>query len=75
MTVHVLPNGTTNLARRVKKLGDDDVLIVGHWRITVASDADRSFWLEGRGQVRKVPRANRPGAKLASLICELDSIR
>lgn len=74
MTVHVLPHDTTKLARRVTKLGDGDVLIVGHWRITVASDADRSFWLEGRGQVRKVPRAPRSGTKLASLMRELDSM-
>ena len=76
MTVYVLPPDTTrNLARRIKKLGDGDVLVIGHWRITVASDAERSYWLEGRGLVRKVPRAAKSGAKLATLMREFDSIR
>jgi hypothetical protein len=57
MTIHVLPaDHTRDLARRLKKLADGDVLVIGHWRITVAGDADRSFWLEGRGLVNKVPR-------------------
>ncbi|MCZ2135858.1 MAG: hypothetical protein LC098_10600 [Burkholderiales bacterium] len=76
MTVHVLPPDTTrDLARRIKKLADGDVLVIGHWRITVASDPERSYWLEGRGLVRKVPRAAKSGAKLATLMREFDSIR
>ncbi len=58
----------TQLARIVGRLRQDDVLVFGAWRITVASDPLRPFWLEGHGQVFQIERGKGAGGKLRRLI-------
>lgn len=62
-----------HLDRRIGRLGNDDVLVVGHWRITVASDSAKPFWLEGRGHLFQVKRTRKAAATLLrSMMADCD---
>lgn len=52
------------LGRYAARLGSGDVLAVGQWRIVVADDPARPYWLEGRGLVCQIARGKGAGAEL-----------
>ncbi len=66
----------SELNRLVSKLRRGDVLIVDRWYITIVADSEQdSFWLEGHGEVFKVPRTSKTGAALRKLIYHVESVR
>lgn len=60
----------------MKKLGPGDVLIWRDWRVTLAaSREDRSFWIEGRGQVCNIKRRRGVNKEIGDLLERLDADR
>jgi hypothetical protein len=54
-------------------MSDDDILIFREWRITIASDDDRPYWLEGRGHVFKIDRGRNAGGRIRRHIEDVDA--
>lgn len=52
------------LGRYAARLRPGDVLAVARWRIVLADDPARPYWLEGRGLVCQVARGKGAGAEL-----------
>jgi hypothetical protein len=58
----------------MKRLAPGDVLIWRDWRVTLAASRnDRSFWIEGRGQVCNIKRRRGVNKAIGDLLGRLDA--
>lgn len=63
-----------NAPAAMKRLGPGDVLIWRDWRVTLAATRrDRSFWIEGRGQVCQIKRRRGVNKAIGDLLERLDA--
>lgn len=63
MTV-IVRDSLAQLGRHAARLRPGDVLAIGPWRIVLADDPARPYWLEGRGLVCQVARGKGAGVRL-----------
>lgn len=71
MTVSTLDRPTPKaIGKRLANLAVGDVLIIGHWRVTVGLADARPYWLQGHGHVFLVERSTKSAAELGHLIAE-----